>query len=117
MRRLAQEVLLQRSDAEIFLISSIKHVREEMGKHGGQQPSPPHESRKQVDISQLSWSDRERILRLVFAKINNQSRQAQFMSLPSHSLTVDSLDLPLPKPCRPDPLQGLKSDAGLAQIV
>jgi hypothetical protein len=39
-----------------------------------------------VDISDLGWGDCERVLRLLFSKINNQARQQQYSNLPGHSL-------------------------------
>lgn len=86
IRRLAQEVLLQRSDVEIFFLSSLEHVRKEMEKEAqaargapsGRQ-TPPRSGR--VDIGDLSWAERERVLRLAFAKINNQTRSLKYMQL------------------------------------
>ncbi len=45
-----------------------------------------------IDIGDLSWEDRERILRLLFSKINSQTQQASFSRLPEHSF-----DMSLPK--------------------
>lgn len=47
-----------------------------------------------MDIKDLPWEDRERILRLLFAKINNQQQQAYFTNLPSHMLQgqVEGMD-------------------------
>jgi hypothetical protein len=154
VRRLAQEVLLQRSDVEAFLVSSIQQVRAEMAAEvaaagvaagpagggvaaaaagvlppqaqasdggaapegevpraassssggGGSTVSPSKSNLAssssssslgmageassgggalaaaggggagQADIKQLSWQDRERILRLLFAKINRAAQ-------------------------------------------
>ena len=145
MRRLAQEVLLQRCDVEAFLVSSIQQVRAEMAAAAAgrgaaaagtaalahrQAPTPlPAQPQHQpplagevegsgagddegpagdagpgaagaeasshtadtstaggsggnssggsggpVDIKHLSWEDRERILRLLFAKINRAAQ-------------------------------------------
>lgn len=89
IRRLAQEVLLQRSDVEIFFLSSLEHVRKEMeqeveaarGEPSGRR-TPPRSGR--VDISDLTWAERERVLRLAFAKINNQTRSLKYMQLSSN---------------------------------
>eukprot|EP00197_Chlamydomonas_leiostraca_P014815 CAMPEP_0202874320 /NCGR_PEP_ID=MMETSP1391-20130828/25171_1 /ASSEMBLY_ACC=CAM_ASM_000867 /TAXON_ID=1034604 /ORGANISM="Chlamydomonas leiostraca, Strain SAG 11-49" /LENGTH=436 /DNA_ID=CAMNT_0049555731 /DNA_START=78 /DNA_END=1384 /DNA_ORIENTATION=+ len=103
VRRLAQEVLLQRSDVETFLLSSLHTVRKEMerdslagftGSGGGAgtsgkgpagdegMPSIGHG----LDLKDLPWEDRERVLRLLFAKINNQAQQTYYANLPQHPL-------------------------------
>ncbi len=51
-----------------------------------QQLSPELSAASSVDISELSWADRERVLRMLFSKINNQARQHQYSNLPAHSL-------------------------------
>jgi F0F1-type ATP synthase membrane subunit b/b' len=99
VRRLAQEVLLQRSDVEAFLLSSLHTVRREVergsllpqsagaekgGGTAGMGGSPGMSGR--MDIKELSWEDRERILRLLFSKINNQQQQAYYTNLPRHPL-------------------------------
>ena len=113
------KVLLQRSDVETFLLSSLHIVRKEMERGSLMQPqgvggrdahhpsatssapspgpsnteflSSQHHQRQglgagSLDIKELPWEDRERILRLLFAKINNQSQQAHFSNLPQHPL-------------------------------
>jgi len=99
VRRLAQEVLLQRSDVETFLLSSLHHVRKETereellsgrGQKGGDS-LPPLSGR--LDIKDLAWEDRERVLRLLFARINNQANQAVFANLPQHSFQQQQQDL------------------------
>eukprot|EP00892_Ulva_mutabilis_P000632 jgi/Ulvmu1/1056/UM105_0014.1 len=89
VRRLAQEVLLQRSDTEIFFLSSLEHVRKELeleAKRATGAPqgrsTPPRSGR--VDIGELTWAERERVLRLAFAKMNNQTRSLKYMQLPAH---------------------------------
>ena len=86
IRRLAQEVLLQRSDTEIFFLSSLEQVRKEIElQREAAAPSgtPPTRSGR-VDIAHLTWPERERVLRLAFAKINNQTRSLKFLNLPAH---------------------------------
>jgi hypothetical protein len=39
-----------------------------------------------MDLSTLPWADRERILKLLFSKINNQAQQQHFANLPPHVL-------------------------------
>ena len=60
-------------------------------------------------LQELGWEDRERVLRLLFAKINNQSQQMYYANLPGHSFNVvDESDAAL---------QGLRTEAGPAQLV
>ncbi len=72
------------------------------GRHTAAETEP----RRRVDISELSWQDRERVLRLLFAKINNQQQQAAFSNLPQHPLHDKTIAL-----------QGTATDAGPAVIV
>ena len=58
----------------------------------------------------MSWEDRERVLKLLFAKINNQSQQVYFTQLPQHPLEA-------PEGGGGRQLQGLASEAGPAGIV
>lgn len=60
-------------------------------------------------LQELSWGDRERVLRLLFAKINNQAQQMYYANLPGHSFQVaeDSTSS----------MQGLRTEAGPAQLV
>lgn len=116
VRRLAQEVLLQRSDVEIFFVSSLKHIREQLEREGG---TPVHKAvskQRAVDIAQLSWSERETVLRLAFAKINNQFRQVSLMNLPTHSFTA-TMNTSLQAKEEEAALRGLTSDAGPTQLV
>ena len=46
-------------------------------------PASPEEH---IDIRDLTWDDRERVLRLLFAKINNS---APFPQMPAHALNDD----------------------------
>ncbi|KXZ47560.1 hypothetical protein GPECTOR_34g719 [Gonium pectorale] len=120
VRRLAQEVLLQRSDVEAFLLSSLHAVRREIEreslfpKPGGDGGSTA--ARVASDIKDLSWEDRERVLRLLFAKINNQAQQVHFSSLPQHPLNsgVEALAaMGAANPLGP----GVTSEAGPAPVV
>lgn len=49
----------------------------------------PRSFEEHVDISELTWSDRERVLRLLFAKINNSEPMQQ---MPPHLLDVQDQD-------------------------
>lgn len=45
----------------------------------------------------LSWGDREKVLRLLFAKINNQAQQVHLSNVPQHSFAPAAPEyLPLP---------------------
>lgn len=98
IRRLAQQVVDQRSEVEAFLIDSIAHVKEQraLERHGSGAPSGrlpslavgsnrPTDAASRVDIRDLTWEDREKVLRLLFGKVNSASPQAYFASLPAHS--------------------------------
>ena len=89
IRKLAREVLMQRSNVENFLISSLTTVKENIKQEQGLFPSITQErglsSSAKLDIADLSWEDRERILRLLFSKINSQAQQTSFARLPEHS--------------------------------
>jgi len=122
VRRLAQEVLLQRSDVETFLLSSLHQVRKEMERDSLRPGSGGSGAAKaaaggaglggagRMDLKDLSWEDRERILRLLFAKINNQAQQVYYTQLPAHPLDAPGAD-------GTGALQGMYSDAGPAGLV
>ena len=121
IRRLASEVVRQRSDVERFLVDSLDVVRREIGAQravahvvapGGMKASLPSIGKRhppsrggaspkpasagvasaaggaRVDIAELSWEDREKVLRLLFSKVNNASADNYFASLPPHSFPV-----------------------------
>eukprot|EP00873_Tetraselmis_striata_P041509 jgi/Tetstr1/461773/TSEL_006861.t1 len=100
IRRLAHEVLLQRSDVESFLVSALKQVQmEKAAEWAGRKGAEGHSGGK-VDIQDLSWEDREKVLRLLFAKINNQAQQVHMTNLPQHSFMNENgaTYIPLPSP-------------------
>ena len=117
IRRLAQEVLLQRSDVETFFLSSLQHVRRELEREPASAPSTP--TKKHVDISELSWKDRETVLRLAFAKINNQAQNAHLRRVPKHSFSaVHAGRLKAAEEfIAPETLSGVVSGAGKSQLV
>lgn len=123
-RRLAQEVLLQRSDVETFLLSSLHTVRREVerdsvrevmggaasgsgaggaggaagsvfltgdaaGASGVERAGAKGGEGGGMDLRSLSWADRERVLKLLFAKINNQAQQQHYANLPPHVLSSE----------------------------
>ena len=57
---------------------------------GGNRPSKlPSSADERVDIRDLTWDDRERVLRLLFARINNSE---PFQAMPPHPLQSADLD-------------------------
>jgi len=135
IRRLAQEVVRQRSDVETFLIDSLSFVREQIydeqargeresfrgdelpplsgsSGHGNGQRAfitsgtggavgtadTARSSREKrlmagkLDIRDLPWDDREKVLRLLFSKINNASAHSYFGNLPPNSFDNEPLD-------------------------
>lgn len=91
MKKLAAVILQKRNEVETFLLEAIEHVKVEVGRRRAEEersgrslakrlpalgapPRPsslPHAAEERVDIRELTWEDRERVLRLLFAKINN----------------------------------------------
>ncbi|EFJ39665.1 hypothetical protein VOLCADRAFT_100702, partial [Volvox carteri f. nagariensis] len=98
------EVLLQRNDVEAFLLSSL-HAQQQHQYQQQQQQSQQHQQQPSAshvdapgggaggghvgsDFRDLPWEDRERVLRLLFVKINNQAQQVHFTVLPPHPLVA-----------------------------
>jgi len=105
MKRLAAVILQKRNEVETFLLDSIEHVKVEIGRRraeeeralprsrgrlpalGSSKPSNlPTSPEEHIDIRDLTWDDRERVLRLLFAKINNAT---PFQPMPPHPLNED----------------------------
>jgi len=105
MKRLAAVILQKRNEVETFLLDSIETVKGEIGRRraeeersmprsrgrlpalGSTKPSNlPANPDEHIDIRDLTWDDRERVLRLLFAKINNA---APFQPIPPHPLNDD----------------------------
>jgi len=115
LRRLAKDILRQRSDVEQFFLDSLEYVKEQalaerqqqkrqfdaqylrqvrdatlrkgvafpsIRRHSGEvmgvgESRLPTEPDQKVDLTQLTWEDREQVLRLLFAKINHAQQQQQ----------------------------------------
>ena len=113
IRKLSQAVLTQRSDVEAFLISSLEMARREAVEEGQTGTLPPIFARGgaggslrresgngsaaggerdlgRFQIEELSWEDREKVLRSLFAKINNQTQQTYLSTLPQHSFKLQT---------------------------
>lgn len=120
VRRLAQEVLLQRSDVETFFISSLQHVRAQLEAGAdGEARRPPTKGQRGRDIAELTWREREQVLRLAFAKINSQARSTHFRSLPRHSFAEPAAaqQRAAEEAVPVDTLSGLVSGAGQPQLA
>ena len=110
MKKLASIILHKRSEVESFLLEALEQVKEEVGEQradvqrlsarygrgncgaklpalggapGGRPSNLPTSTDERVDIRDLTWEDRERVLRLLFAKINNAAAQKP---MPHHAL-------------------------------
>jgi chromosome segregation ATPase len=79
MKGLAQMILDQRSDVEQFFLESLEQIKEEVQKRiiaEGKTKKLPLIGQKgkvysdKVELSDLDWEDRERVLRLLFSKMN-----------------------------------------------
>ena len=51
---------------------------------GGSREAPKMSMNDKVDLRDLSWEDRERVLRLLFAKINNVQGQMEQLAMGKH---------------------------------
>jgi len=91
VRALAQVVLDQRSEVEQFFLEALEQIKEEIRKKVNQEkklkkstpeggagsddkPDGEQDDAKpfsdKVDLNDLEWEDRERVLRLLFSKMN-----------------------------------------------
>lgn len=91
VKALAQMILDQRSDVEQFFIDALSQIKEEVGKRAKKLPAIVRTSQgrgqdnrvklsDKVDISELDWEDRERVLRLLFARMNTGVPPANWRS-------------------------------------
>ncbi|XP_026106308.1 basal body-orientation factor 1-like [Carassius auratus] len=81
VRRIARSVVEQRSDMEVHFHEALNQVKQEMLMH--RQEAEVNHSRRmdeaekgsqkkaKVNISEMTWEQRERVLRLLFAKMNS----------------------------------------------
>ena len=80
IRGLSQMILDQRSDVEQFFLEALEQIKDEVRKkmqaenRSKRLPYLNQEKGKaysdKVDLNDLDWEDRERVLRLLFAKMN-----------------------------------------------
>lgn len=59
LKRVASNVLTQRSEVESYLINALNTAKEVVSESGSK-----------FEISDLSWAEREDILRILFAQLN-----------------------------------------------
>ena len=86
IKALAKEAVRQRGELERFMISSLDLVKREMeaeraragaGARAGSRPAVGGSEEAvagDVDVAGMSWAERERVLRLAFARMNASSR-------------------------------------------
>ena len=93
VRALAQVILDQRSEVEQFFLEALEQIKEEIRKKAqiekrlrkqgqnatfeAQGESKP--KNEKVDLNDLEWEDRERVLRLLFSKMNAGVQPTQLM--------------------------------------
>lgn len=114
IRNLAQHVLSQRTQVEKFFIDALDLVRKEVKKekeaaakaaqiefnrqmrHVLAKPSASHKLPKKPkettgDINELSWEDKERVLRLLFAQMNGVSLFPEAVKPDKNEKSIDEL--------------------------
>ncbi|CAK0781105.1 hypothetical protein CVIRNUC_005286 [Coccomyxa viridis] len=120
VRELAQAVMAQRTEVEVFLVSSLQLVRSEMGLGSKRQLSLPQTEQEGAgdlaevvpDTKDMTWGDREKVLRMLFASLQRQRQEpvqapAQKVSYESDDDEVDNAG----------PLRGIMNLAGPAQLA
>ena len=83
IKGLAREAVRQRSELERFMISSLDHCKREMEAEraggGGGAVNPGvlgSNTGGTIDVSKMSWTERERVLRRTFARMNASAPKA-----------------------------------------
>lgn len=72
LKILSKKILQQREDIEDFFLDSIEQLKStQSAKKSFEQGENTQNYSERVDISQLNLEDREKILRIIFSKINN----------------------------------------------
>jgi len=77
---------LQGKGAPVFLTETGDTSRSRANEQHRTEGGTSHKGGGAMDLSTLPWADRERILKLLFSKINNQAQQQHFANLPPHVL-------------------------------
>ena len=90
VRGISREIVQQRAEVEQFFLEALEQIKEEIRKKmqeerrlnrynphaaaaGEQRSAIQNDSKSyadKVDLNDLDWEDRERVLRLLFSKIN-----------------------------------------------
>lgn len=70
MKGLAQMILDQRSDIEKFFLESLECIKQEKSMGKAASDCSSFDAKAVVDISELSWEEREKVLRLIFSQMN-----------------------------------------------
>lgn len=92
VRSLANKILRQREDIEEFFLDSIQQIRETQDSKEFTAEAEGRESKagnpERIDIAELSLEDREKILRIIFAKINNGTSPGSWGAGPEEKSTI-----------------------------
>eukprot|EP00002_Diphylleia_rotans_P012008 TRINITY_DN2358_c0_g1_i11.p1 TRINITY_DN2358_c0_g1~~TRINITY_DN2358_c0_g1_i11.p1 ORF type:complete len:495 (-),score=95.47 TRINITY_DN2358_c0_g1_i11:242-1726(-) len=92
IRKLAQNVLNQRTELERFFLEALEQCKQEItlrrsGSGSSRKKDMSGFQAQRVDVSELTWEDRERILRLLFSKMSSNGTSKQMQNtLPSSSV-------------------------------
>ena len=108
LRALAQLILDQRSDVEQFFLEALEQIKEEVRRKlvqekkqrarlpplPGAPPGPAGEAgpkpySDKVDLNDLDWEDRERVLRLLFSKMNAGVPASHWRAFAPHARPED----------------------------
>ena len=87
LQYLARHILDQRTELEQFFLDALEEVKKEIYKQKEMKlnlpsisPTSPKAqktadiSNKKVEIKDLTWQDKEKVLRMVFEKMNNPQK-------------------------------------------
>mmetsp|Transcript_19366 Transcript_19366/g.45329 ORF Transcript_19366/g.45329 Transcript_19366/m.45329 type:complete len:477 (+) Transcript_19366:132-1562(+) len=139
IKKLASDILNQRTEVEQFFLDALEQVKEEAKRQRLQQVQQQHDSvfmtqdsgarsgrlpdikrdeeahnnalqmarDSKVDIRDLGWEDKERVLRLLFARINQAQMPAR-VQMPPHSFEVVRGPQPVSREQTPDEMRRLQ---------
>eukprot|EP00736_Rhodelphis_marinus_P004159 Rmarinus@m.18301 len=93
-KRFVQEYHKQINQATMRKDVKFPTIRRLQDMHPRHDPSSLLSSAKKLDLRELSWEDREQVLRILFARINN-SQINSLRTLPKHTLRKQELDAAL----------------------
>nr|XP_022332139.1 basal body-orientation factor 1-like isoform X3 [Crassostrea virginica] len=75
VKRLAKNILDQRTELERFFLESLEQVRNEINAN-------QYDISGKVDISDLTWEQKERVIRYLFARMNGGAKVTKMNSAP-----------------------------------